>query len=166
MGSQRVRHDWKTFTVTIHLKDGRIRQFIWIKNFYKAIQRSEKVYLAKEEIYCCLFAQSHPTLCSPMNCSLPGSSVHRILQARIQEWVAISFWRGSSWPNTNWRVIIWRLPSCRKTIFDSQFRTVRWLQLLEYIILCLSKWGNLVINGITTGGKVVQELMSFEHSPG
>ena len=32
----------------------------------------------------------------PMNCSLPGSSVHRILQARILVWVAISFSRGSS----------------------------------------------------------------------
>ena len=40
--------------------------------------------------------QSCPTLCDPMDCSLPGSSVHRILQARILEWVAISFSRGSS----------------------------------------------------------------------
>ena len=32
----------------------------------------------------------------PMNCSLPGSSVHRVLQARILEWVAIPFSRGSS----------------------------------------------------------------------
>ena len=36
-------------------------------------------------------AQSCPTLCDPVDCSLPGSSVHGILQARIQEWVAISF---------------------------------------------------------------------------
>ena len=33
-------------------------------------------------------AQSCPTLCNPMNCSLPGSSIHRIFQARILEWVA------------------------------------------------------------------------------
>ena len=39
--------------------------------------------------------------CDPMDCSLPGSSVHRILQARILEWVAISFSRGSSQPR-NW----------------------------------------------------------------
>ena len=38
------------------------------------------------------------TLCNPMDCSLPGSSVHGILQARILEWVAISFSRGSSQP--------------------------------------------------------------------
>ena len=37
-----------------------------------------------------------PTLCDPMDCSPPGSSIHGILQARILEWVAISFSRGSS----------------------------------------------------------------------
>ena len=37
-----------------------------------------------------------PTLCDPMDCSPPGSSVHGIFQARILEWVAISFSRGSS----------------------------------------------------------------------
>ena len=43
-------------------------------------------------------AQSCPTLCDPMDCSLPGSSVHGIFQARILEKVAIYFSRGSSWP--------------------------------------------------------------------
>ena len=37
-------------------------------------------------------------LCDPMDCSPPGSSVHGILQARILEWVAIPFSRGSSQP--------------------------------------------------------------------
>ena len=40
-------------------------------------------------------AQSCPTLCNPMDCSLPGSSVHGIFQARILEWIAISFSRSS-----------------------------------------------------------------------
>ena len=43
-------------------------------------------------------AQSCPTLWDPMDCSLPGSSLHGILQARVFEWVAISFSRGSSRP--------------------------------------------------------------------
>ena len=43
-------------------------------------------------------AQSRPTLCNPMDCSLPGSSARGIFQARILEWVAISFSRGSSQP--------------------------------------------------------------------
>ena len=42
-------------------------------------------------------AQSCPTQ-HPMDCSLPGSSVHEIFQARVLEWVAISFSRGSSGP--------------------------------------------------------------------
>ena len=41
-------------------------------------------------------AQSCPTLCDPMDCSLPGSSVHGIFQARVLEWVAYPFSRGSS----------------------------------------------------------------------
>ena len=45
-----------------------------------------------------LVAQSCPTLCGPMDCSPPGSSVHGILQARRLEWVAISFSKGSSRP--------------------------------------------------------------------
>ena len=40
--------------------------------------------------------QSCPTLCNPMDCNPPGSSVHGILQARILEWIAMSFSRGSS----------------------------------------------------------------------
>jgi len=36
-------------------------------------------------------AQSHPTLSDPMDCSLPGSSVHGIFQARVLEWDAIAF---------------------------------------------------------------------------
>ena len=47
---------------------------------------------------CVLVAQLCPTLCHPMDCSPPGSSVHGIFQARILEWVVISFSKGSSWP--------------------------------------------------------------------
>ena len=45
---------------------------------------------------CVLVAQLHLTLCDPMDYGPPGSSVHGILQARILEWVAIPFSRGSS----------------------------------------------------------------------
>ena len=41
---------------------------------------------------------SRVRLCDPMECSLPGSSVHGIFEARVLEWVAISFSRGSSQP--------------------------------------------------------------------
>ena len=66
MGSQRVGHDWAT-------------DLIW----------------SDLMVWCGLVAQ-FPTRCNPKDCSLPGSSVHGILQARIMQWVAISFSRGSS----------------------------------------------------------------------
>ena len=43
-----------------------------------------------------LLAQSRPTLFDPMNCSLPGSYVHGIIQARILTWITIPFSKGSS----------------------------------------------------------------------
>ena len=49
--------------------------------------------------------QSCPTLCDPSDCSLPGSSVHGIFQARVLEWGAIAFSRGSyplrTWPGSS-----------------------------------------------------------------
>ena len=50
------------------------------------------------DILCVLSHFSHVGLRNPINCSLPGSPVHGILQARIWEWVPFPFSRGSSWP--------------------------------------------------------------------
>ena len=55
-------------------------------------------------MYACSVTQPCPTLCDPMDYSPPGSSVHGILQARILEWVAISFSKRSSWPRDWTRV--------------------------------------------------------------
>ena len=52
----------------------------------------------------CSVPQSCPTLCDPVDCRPPGSSVHGILQARVLEWVATPSSRGSSQPG---------LPHCR-----------------------------------------------------
>ena len=49
-------------------------------------------------ISCLVYARSCLTLCHPMVCSLLGFSVHGLFQARILEWVSVSFSRGSSWP--------------------------------------------------------------------
>ena len=49
-------------------------------------------------------AQKCQTLYDPTDCSLPGFSVHRILQARVLEWVAVSFSSRSSWPRDWTRV--------------------------------------------------------------
>ena len=65
-----------------------------------ALQQSEST------ICCvlCLVAQPCLTLCNPMDCSLPGSSAHGILQARILEWVAMPSSRGSSQPRDQTQV--------------------------------------------------------------
>ena len=47
---------------------------------------------------CAKLLQSCPTLCDPVDSSPPGSSVHGILQARILQWVAVSFFRDLSDP--------------------------------------------------------------------
>ena len=56
---------------------------------YVYIRNSQKVHAAAAAAAKLL--QSCPTLCNPRDCSPPGSSIHGILQARILEWVAISF---------------------------------------------------------------------------
>ena len=53
---------------------------------------------------CCLVAKLCLTLCSLMDCSLPGSSIHGICQTKILEWVAISLCRGSSQPRDRTRI--------------------------------------------------------------
>ena len=60
--------------------------------------------LLKQIQYEMLVAQSCLTLCDPMDCRLPDSSVHEILQARILEWVAISFSKGPSRPRDRTQV--------------------------------------------------------------
>ena len=57
-------------------------------------------YLTSLKTYlncCCLVAKLHLTFETPMEYSPPGSTIHGIFQARISEWVAISFSRGPSW---------------------------------------------------------------------
>jgi len=62
----------------------------WIL-YYCAAWEALKSYESESEV-----AQLCPTLCDPMDCSIPGFSVHEILQARVLEWGAIAFSRGSS----------------------------------------------------------------------
>ena len=61
--------------------------------------------------------QSCPTLCSPVDCSLPGSSLHGIFQARVLKWVAISFSRGI-FPTQGFNL---DLLHCRQTPYQSDF---------------------------------------------
>ena len=65
-------------------------------NRMRGIQEGETLYI--HFLLCVKLIQSCPTFCNPMDYSLPGSSVHGILQARVLEWVAMPSSRGSSWP--------------------------------------------------------------------
>ena len=74
----------------------------------------------KKELYICvcvLFTKSCLTLCDPMNWSPSGSSVHEISKARILEWVAIPFSRGSLWPRD------WTQVSCIAGRFFTNWAT-------------------------------------------
>ena len=81
LGSQRVGHDWAT-------------ELNWTD---VCITFIESASVIEREYVKVLVAESCSTLCNSMDCSPPGSSVHGIFQARILEWVAIPFSRGSSW---------------------------------------------------------------------
>ena len=61
-------------------------------------------HVCKQAVSSCVCAQLCLTVCDPMDCSPPGSSVHGILQARILEWVVISSSRRSSWLRDKTRV--------------------------------------------------------------
>ena len=76
-----------------------------------------------------MHAQLCLTLCDPLDCSPPGSSVHGILQTRILQWVAISFSRGSSRPRNQTHIscvsctgrqILYHLGSPKKEWFPSK----------------------------------------------
>ena len=77
-------------------------------------------------------AQSYPTLCGPMDYSLPGFSIRGIFQARVLEWVAISFSRGSSRPGDRTQVsriagrhfILWATR-------EAQFNRLNWSRLKQ-----------------------------------
>ena len=81
--------------------------FLYFKEFFLMIQQSHCWAYIKLVCVCVQLLQSCLTLCDPMGCSPPGSSVHGILQARILEWVAMPFSMGSSWP-WDWTCICWR----------------------------------------------------------
>ena len=74
---------------------------------------NQVLYLPEEnwvmtKVVLCLVSQSCLTLCDPVDYSPPGFSIHGIFQARILEWVAISYSRGSSWPRDQNCLLHWQ----------------------------------------------------------
>ena len=72
----------------------------WNRALGSQAKNALKMNVGWSTVLCCycLVAKSCPTLCDPVDCSPPGSSLCGISQVRILAWVAISFSRGSSWP--------------------------------------------------------------------
>ena len=75
----------------------------------------------------CSDAKSLLTLCDPMDCNPPRSPVHRISQARILGWIAISFSRGSSWPRDWWVDIYFITETPGKPSVSIDFTIVKFL---------------------------------------
>ena len=73
---------------------------IYIKFLFRvlvhALYNTWIIFSPPLSLCCVVLSRFNPTLCSHVNCSPPGSSVHGILQARILEWVAMPSSRGSS----------------------------------------------------------------------
>ena len=80
---------------------GRSEYYLYGNRFDQIEDLNEIIwnYLSESEV-----AQSCPTFCDHVDCSRPGSSVHGILQAKILQWVASSFSRGSSGPRDQTQV--------------------------------------------------------------
>ena len=90
--------------------------------------------------YACVRTQSCPTLCDPMDCSPLGSSAREILQARILEWVAISYSRGSFQPS-DW-THIYRIAVRFLTTARPELKMVcsTWSHVLQQNSLSLFLW--------------------------
>ena len=93
---------WYNFTFTLSILFVSFKYYIFRKNSSK--QKMKIIAIAPLILrfvffsFNCLATKSCPTLCDPMDGSLPGSSAHGIFQAGILEWIVISFFRASSWP--------------------------------------------------------------------
>ena len=134
MGSQRVGHDWETslhFTslhfTSLHFTsnenpglvsfriewfdllavEGTLKSLLQHHSSKASILQCSAFFiqlLKRKKVKESEVSQSCPTLCDPMVYSPAGSSIHGILQARVLEWGAISFSRGSSRPRDQTRV--------------------------------------------------------------
>ena len=93
---------WEIFKAWLRLSKHFMVKQLWYLLIESSLKQAEKGVIhnriACNGCVCAKLLQSCPTLCSPMDRSLSGSSVHGILQARILEWIAMSSSRGSSWP--------------------------------------------------------------------
>ena len=129
--SHRIGHNWSDLAAAMlnllkfSMKESNSWNTVWIK-----WQVQVKI------------AQLCLTLFNPMNCRLPGSSVHWLLKARILEWVAIPFCRGSSQPRDQAQVshiaggvfIIWAIKNVYKLFNHTLGKHYYWCWKLSFTI--------------------------------
>ena len=158
MGLQRVGHDWACSKVNspnfqMRKLKPRVPSLIkWVQGQYLLFwglnwnNRCRMLHiLYSMYIYCCcLITKSCLILCDPMDCSPPGSFIYGIFQARILEWIAIPFSRGSSQPRD------WTQFSCiADRFFTMSHQRYQVLYLHLFSQASLSPWvspiGNLPI---------------------
>ena len=98
--------DWRAWWATVNGIAKSLTQLKWLGMdahiyvlwFWGAVFWTHQSSCSSCVLECAKMLQSTWTVCNPMDCSPPGSSVCRIVQARILEWVVILSSRGSSWP--------------------------------------------------------------------
>ena len=90
---------FKSRDITLPTKVRLVKAMVFLVVLYGCESWTIKKAESESEV-----AQSCPTLCDPVDCSPPGSSVHGIFQARVLEWGAISFSKGSSRPRDQTQV--------------------------------------------------------------
>ena len=111
--------------------------------------------------------QSCPALCDPMDCSLPGSSVHGVFQAIVLEWIAISFSRGSSQPRDWTRVscisgrfvTVWATREAHVNHLWAQFWESHPLVIPRSISLPFLQVPNLFLRGLPLPGPLYRVLL-------
>ena len=109
-------------------------------------QKSKKNIYMKVKV---LAAHFYDTLCQPMDCSLPGSSVQGIFQTRIMEWVAVPFSRVCSQPRD------WTQVSC----IVGRFFTIWATREAIYIYVYIYNWITLLYTWISVNYTIFLKLM-------
>ena len=123
-----------------------------------------------------LVSQSCLALCDLVDCTPPGSSVHTILQARILEWVAISYSRGSSWPR-NWTQVSCFVGSLFTIWSTREAQNMKWLgktkiflTLIAFILgsedslNCFSRtWTSVFIFQVSTFPLIFLQVLFLKH---
>ena len=139
-------------TLDFHYSQGNLCAFLYTIFLFRCIMH----YNTGVCVHACL--KSSSAFCDSTDFSLPGFSVHGIFQARILEWVAISYSRGSSWPRD------WTLISCVSSIG----RQIPTSEILEKLITKMQRnawktvqWISMVLSPMSFPNSLIRKILSY-----